>query len=45
MFLQADRYVELHAQHGRYYRTRIPNFGRDLKYMRQTCDLYMVGSG
>lgn len=45
VFLQCDRFVELHAQYGRYYRTRIPKFGRDLKYHFQSCNLYIVGTG
>ena len=44
IFLQSDRHVEFHAQYGRYYRTRIPNFGRDLCYHSTSCDLYMVGA-
>ncbi|XP_023703334.1 nucleolar protein 10 isoform X2 [Cryptotermes secundus] len=45
VFLHSDRYVEFHAAHGRYYRLRIPRFGRDLKYHSGTCDLYVVGTG
>ena len=45
VLLQADRYVELHAQYGRYYRTRMPKFGRDLSYHKPSCDLYLVGDG
>jgi len=67
VFLQTNRFVEFHAQYGRYYRyiktfklffyslilflvfllysTRIPRFGRDLKYHYQTCNLYIVGTG
>ena len=26
VLLQADRYIEFHAQYGRYYRTRMPRF-------------------
>lgn len=44
-FLQCDRYVELHAQFGRYYRLRVPKFGRDLVYHPSNCDLYVVGDG
>ena len=44
-FLQCDRYVELHAQFGRYYRLRVPKFGRDLAYHPSSCDLYVVGAG
>lgn len=43
VLLQADRYVEFHAQYGRYYRVRMPKFGRDLVYHRPSCDLYLVG--
>ena len=45
IFLQCDRTVEFHAQYGRYYRTRIPKFGRDLKYHYESCNLYIVGTG
>lgn len=45
IFLQCDRYVEVHAQFGRYYRLRIPRFGRDLAYHPGTCDAYFVGDG
>ncbi|XP_046856924.1 nucleolar protein 10-like isoform X2 [Xenia sp. Carnegie-2017] len=43
VFLNCDRYVEFHAQYGRYYKTRIPKFGRDLVYHYPSCDLYLVG--
>jgi len=45
VFLHCDRYVEFHAQHGRYYRLRIPRFGRDMTYHPSTCDLYFAGVG
>uniref|UniRef100_V9KAD6 Nucleolar protein 10-like protein n=1 Tax=Callorhinchus milii TaxID=7868 RepID=V9KAD6_CALMI len=44
VFLQCDRYVEFHSQHGRYYRTRIPKFGRDFSYHYPSCDLFFVGA-
>ncbi|XP_030054726.1 LOW QUALITY PROTEIN: nucleolar protein 10 [Microcaecilia unicolor] len=44
IFLQCDRYVEFHSQHGRYYRTRIPKFGRDFSYHYPSCDLYFIGA-
>ncbi|XP_027058722.1 nucleolar protein 10-like [Pocillopora damicornis] len=44
VFLTCDRHVEFHAQYGRYYRTRIPKFGRDLVYHYPSCDLYLVGA-
>jgi len=45
VLLQCDRYVEFHAQYGRYYRLRIPRFGRDLSYHYPSCDLFLVGTG
>ncbi|XP_052125716.1 nucleolar protein 10 [Frankliniella occidentalis] len=44
VFLQCDRYVEIHSGPGRYYRLRIPKFGHDMKYHYPSCDLYLVGS-
>lgn len=44
VFLQCDRYVEVHSQFGHYYRFRIPKFGRDMSYNINTCDLYFVGA-
>ncbi|CAH1775195.1 unnamed protein product [Owenia fusiformis] len=44
LFLHADRHVEFHHQNGRYYRTRIPKFGRDFVYHDASCDLYFVGA-
>ncbi|KAI8987182.1 WD40-repeat-containing domain protein [Pilobolus umbonatus] len=43
--LQNDRSVELHAQGGIHYRTRIPKFGRDLAYHFPSCDLMLSASG
>ncbi|MEQ2187747.1 hypothetical protein GOODEAATRI_007746, partial [Goodea atripinnis] len=40
VFLNCDRHVEFHAQHGHYYKTRIPKFGRDFSYHYASCDLY-----
>jgi len=45
VFLQANHFVEFHAQYGSYYTTRIPKFGRDLKYHYETSNLYVVGTG
>ncbi|XP_064605432.1 LOW QUALITY PROTEIN: nucleolar protein 10-like [Liolophura sinensis] len=42
-FLQADRFVEFHSQGGRYYRTRLPKYGRDMAYHSPSCDMYFVG--
>eukprot|EP00058_Branchiostoma_floridae_P024420 XP_002609910.1 hypothetical protein BRAFLDRAFT_115272 [Branchiostoma floridae] len=44
VFLHCDRYVEFHAQYGRYYRTRIPKVGRDFSFHYPSCDLYFVGA-
>lgn len=43
VFLQCDRYIEFHAQEGRYYRLRIPKYGRDLAYHHASCDMYIGG--
>ncbi|KAG5319778.1 NOL10 protein, partial [Acromyrmex heyeri] len=43
VFLQCDRSVEFHAAHGKYYKLRVPNFGRDLKYHYPSCDVFIVG--
>lgn len=43
VLMQADRYIEFHAQYGTYYRTRMPKFGRDMAYHKQSCDLFLVG--
>ena len=45
VLLQADRTLEFHSQSGMHYKTRIPRFGRDLAYLRSTCDLLAVGAG
>lgn len=44
VFLQCDRYIEFHAAHGRYYRLRIPKYGRDMQYHYPSCDLFVVGA-
>ena len=36
--------IDYTFQYGRYYRTRIPKFGRDLVYHYPSCDLYLVGA-
>lgn len=45
VLMQADRYIEFHAQYGTYYRTRMPKFGRDMAYHKPSCDLFLVGDG
>jgi ribosome biogenesis protein ENP2 len=44
IFLHSDRFIEFHAQYGKYYRVRIPKFGRDLAYQTEVCHLYVVGA-
>ncbi|KAG8802948.1 hypothetical protein FRC18_007414, partial [Serendipita sp. 400] len=43
--LQSDRSIELHAQGGLHYRTRIPRFGRALAYHYPSCDALVGGAG
>ncbi len=45
VLLQADRTVEFHTQFGLHYKTRIPRFGRDMKYHASSCDLLVGGAG
>lgn len=45
VFLEADRTVEVHAQWGSYFKTRIPAFGRCMQYDAATADLYLGASG
>uniref|UniRef100_A0A1I7WMZ7 Nucleolar protein 10 n=1 Tax=Heterorhabditis bacteriophora TaxID=37862 RepID=A0A1I7WMZ7_HETBA len=42
--LEQDRYLEMHAAFGRYFRMRMPRFGRDMSYSRECSDLYLVGA-
>lgn len=43
VFLQDDRNVEFHSAAGKYFRLRIPRYGRDMKYHYPSCDLFCVG--
>ncbi|XP_054011810.1 nucleolar protein 10 [Hylaeus anthracinus] len=43
VFLHCDRTIEFHVAHGKYYRLRIPRFGRDIKYHYPSCNLFIVG--
>uniref|UniRef100_A0A915PTH2 Nucleolar protein 10 n=1 Tax=Setaria digitata TaxID=48799 RepID=A0A915PTH2_9BILA len=45
VLLEEERYVELHVAYGRYFRMRIPKFGRDMAFCREVSDLYIVGNG
>jgi ribosome biogenesis protein ENP2 len=42
--LCADRSIELHAQYGKHYKTRIPRFGRDMIYHKYTSELLIAGA-
>jgi ribosome biogenesis protein ENP2 len=42
-FLQDDRTVEIHAAYGRHFQTRIPKFGRAMKYHSPTSELIIGG--
>jgi ribosome biogenesis protein ENP2 len=42
--LQSDRNLNFHAPYGTHYLTRIPKFGRDIKYEWNTCDLFIGGA-
>ncbi|VDM50071.1 unnamed protein product [Toxocara canis] len=44
VLLEEDRYIEMHAAFGRYFRMRIPKFGRDMAFCREASDLFIVGS-
>lgn len=44
LFLQDDRYIEIHTQYGRHYRWRIPKFGRDLDFHKPSVQAYFVGA-
>ena len=39
-----DRNIELHAQYGRHFKIRIPKFGRDMIYNKNTADIITVGA-
>lgn len=43
-FLSCDRFLEIHAAHGRHYRLRIPRFGYDMSYHSPSCDLFVCGA-
>ncbi|MCJ1405502.1 hypothetical protein MMC11_008730 [Xylographa trunciseda] len=43
--LQADRSIELHTPQGCHYTTRIPRYGRDLKYDRRSAEALIPAVG
>ena len=44
VMLEDDRYLEFHAAFGRYFRMRIPRFGRDMAFCKEASDLFIVGN-
>lgn len=45
VFLQDDRWIEIHNQAARYFSIRVPKAGHDIAYCKSTCDLAIVGEG
>ena len=45
LHLQTDRSLEFHTPGGLHYRTRIPRYGRDLKYNRRTAEALVPAVG
>jgi len=43
--LLADRNIELHAQYGKHYKTRIPAYGRDMMFVEEIAELVACGMG
>jgi len=42
--LLEDRHIEIHAQFGKHFKIRIPRYGRDMVYDKESCELFSVGS-
>ncbi|KAK5113272.1 hypothetical protein LTR62_003609 [Meristemomyces frigidus] len=45
LHLQCDRSLEFHSAGGVHYRTRLPRYGRDLKYNRRTAEALIPAVG
>ena len=45
LHLQTDRFLEFHTPGGLHYSTRIPRYGRDLKYNRRTAEALVPAVG
>ncbi|KAK4636739.1 Ribosome biogenesis protein ENP2 [Fulvia fulva] len=45
LHLQTDRFLEFHTPAGLHYTTRIPRYGRDLKYNRRTAEALVPAVG
>ncbi|KAK5969215.1 hypothetical protein GCK32_003493, partial [Trichostrongylus colubriformis] len=44
VLLQEDRFLEMHAAFGRYFRMRMPRYGRDMAFSFERSDLFLVGA-
>uniref|UniRef100_A0A8R1DKV4 NUC153 domain-containing protein n=1 Tax=Caenorhabditis japonica TaxID=281687 RepID=A0A8R1DKV4_CAEJA len=44
VILEEERWIEMHAMLGRYFRMRMPCQGRDMALSEESSDLYLVGS-
>ncbi|CAI2351563.1 unnamed protein product [Caenorhabditis sp. 36 PRJEB53466] len=44
VILEDQRWIEMHAMLGRYFRMRMPCHGRDMALSEESSDLYLVGS-
>ncbi|KAL3076376.1 hypothetical protein niasHS_011795 [Heterodera schachtii] len=43
ILLEEERHVEFHTNYGRYFRLRIPDFGRDMAFCREQSEVNIVG--
>nr|CAD2185001.1 unnamed protein product [Meloidogyne enterolobii] len=43
ILLEEERFVEFHTGYGRYFRLRIPHFGRDISFCREISEAYIAG--
>ncbi|KAF7633099.1 hypothetical protein Mgra_00007528 [Meloidogyne graminicola] len=43
ILLEDERFVEIHTGYGRYFRLRIPHFGRDISFCREISEAYIAG--
>lgn len=44
ILLEEERFVEIHTNYGKYFRLRIPHFGRDMAFCREISEAYIVGN-
>ncbi|KAL3117516.1 hypothetical protein niasHT_002833 [Heterodera trifolii] len=43
ILLEEERHVEFHTNYGRYFRLRIPDFGRDMAFCHENSEVNIVG--